>query len=228
MEVGLESDLPTYAGGLGILAGDTLRAAADLGLSMVGVTLAHLQGYFRQSLDAVGNQTDVAHTWEPEKRLDEAPVRVSVALRGRAIRIRAWSYPVRGLSGRPVSVYLLDTELPENDPADRRPTDHLYGSDLDDRLCQEAVLGLGGLALLRALGHTVDATLYHMNIGRVAEHAAEAAGGERDERDEGGRQRCAEPERVGRVVARRLGRGRYRLGGRRRRRPAQRLGGRGG
>jgi starch phosphorylase len=168
MEVGLEPDLPTYSGGLGVLAGDTLRAAADLGLSLVGITLAHRKGYFRQALDARGGQTEGPDPWEPEGRLEAVPVQVAVRLRGRAVQVRAWHYRVRGLTGREVPVYLLDTDLPENDPADRRLTDHLYGGDLEYRLCQEAVLGLGGLAVLRALGHGPDATLYHMNEGHSA------------------------------------------------------------
>jgi starch phosphorylase len=168
MEVGLESDLPTYSGGLGVLAGDTLRAAADLGLCLVGVTLIHRRGYFRQQLDARGNQSESDDPWEPEGRLEEVPVRVSVPLRGRTVHVRAWHYPVRGLTGREVPVYLLDTDLPDNDPADRRLTEHLYGGDLEYRLCQEAVLGLGGLAVLRALDHRPDGTLYHMNEGHSA------------------------------------------------------------
>jgi len=168
MEVGLESDLPTYSGGLGVLAGDTLRAAADLGLSLVGITLAHRRGYFRQALDADGGQREADDPWEPERRLEEVPVRAEVMLRGRAVRVRAWRYRIRGLTGRQVPVYLLDADLPENDPADRRLTDRLYGGDAEYRLCQEAVLGLGGLALLRALGHGPDATLYHMNEGHSA------------------------------------------------------------
>jgi starch phosphorylase len=193
MEVGLESELPTYAGGLGVLAGDTLRAAADLGLSLVGVTLAQRRGYFRQHLDNRGNQTESPAPWDPAVRLESAAVRTTIPLRGRAVHIRAWQYPVCGLTGREVPVYLLDTNVPENDPADRTLTDHLYGGDAEYRLCQEAVLGLGGLAVLRALGHTRDATLYHMNeghsalltLGLVEEH-----GGPVDSAREAVRPRC--------------------------------------
>jgi len=168
MEVALESGVPTYSGGLGVLAGDTLRAAADLGLSLVGVTLAHRAGYFRQQLDAVGNQTETAEPWKPEDRLEQAPARAVLTLRGRVVHLRAWQYRVIGLTGREVPVYLLDTDLPENDPADRTLTDHLYGGDPEYRLCQEAVLGIGGLAVLRALGHEPETTLYHMNEGHSA------------------------------------------------------------
>jgi starch phosphorylase len=168
MEVGLESDLPTYSGGLGVLAGDTLRAAADLGLSMVGISLAHRRGYFRQHLDAGGNQTEAPDPWDPAARLESVPVRAAVPLRGRNVQVRAWRYRVRGLTGREVPVYLLDTDLPENDPADRALTDHLYGGDAEYRLCQEAVLGLGGVAVLRELGFDPAATVFHMNEGHSA------------------------------------------------------------
>jgi starch phosphorylase len=189
MEVGLEPDVPTYSGGLGVLAGDTLRAAADLGLSLVGITLAYRRGYFRQSLDARGGQTESPDPWDPKSRLEEAPVHVQVPLRGRKVRIRASRYRVRGLTGREVSVYLLDTDLPENDPADCRLTDSLYGGDAEYRLCQEAILGLGGLAVLRALGHGADATLYHMNEG----HSALLTLGLLEEQGGGRRARPARP-----------------------------------
>jgi starch phosphorylase len=193
MEIGLECDLPTYSGGLGILAGDTLRAAADLGLSLIGITLAHRRGYFRQALDARGNQSESPAPWEPEGRLGEVPARAQVPLRGRPVHVRAWHFRVRGLTGREVPVYLLDTDLPENDPADRRLTDHLYGGDAEYRLCQEAVLGLGGLAVLRALGHGPDAIVYHMNEGHSALLTLgllEELGGPSDATREAVRRRC--------------------------------------
>jgi glycogen phosphorylase len=166
MEVGLEPDLPTYSGGLGVLAGDTLRAAADLALPMVGVSLVHRAGYFRQHLDARGTQVEAPAPWSPESRLEEAPARASVTIEGRAVRVRAWRYPVRGLTGHVVPVYLLDTDLPENAADDRRLTDFLYGGDARYRLCQEVILGVGGVELLRALGHSV--ATYHMNEGHSA------------------------------------------------------------
>ncbi len=167
MEVGLEPAMPTYSGGLGILAGDTLRAAADLGVPLVGVTLLHRQGYFRQHLDARGNQTEEPCTWAPEAFLEPLPPRVAVTIEGRTVQIRAWRYQARGASGHVVPVYFLDTALAENSPWDRTLTDHLYGGDARYRLCQEVVLGLGGVALLAALGH--DAIqVYHMNEGHSA------------------------------------------------------------
>ena len=166
MEVGLLSDLPTYSGGLGVLAGDTLRAAADLGVPMVGVTLVHRGGYFRQRLDARGVQSEEAAGWSPESRLEPMPQRVAVTIEGRTVWVRAWRHQVRGQNGM-VPVYLLDTDLDGNSEWDRRLTDSLYGGDLRYRLCQEVVLGVGGVGFLRAAGHDQLAT-YHMNEGHAA------------------------------------------------------------
>jgi len=167
MEVGLEPDMPTYAGGLGILAGDTLRAAADLCLPVVGVTLVHRQGYFRQELSDDGWQSEHPVPWAPERRLEPVGVRVEIPLEGRPVHIRAWRHTVRGATGHTVALLLLDTDLPENAEEHRGLTDHLYGGDARYRLCQEAVLGLGGVAMLRALGWR-DVAVYHMNEGHSA------------------------------------------------------------
>lgn len=167
MEVGLDPAIPTYAGGLGVLAGDTLRAAADLSVPMVGVTLLHRKGYFHQQLDVLGNQSETPDLWAPEQVLEPAPLRVAVVIEGREIHVRAWRYLVRGVSGHTVPVYFLDTALPENSPWDQTLTDHLYGGDRHYRLCQEAVLGLGGVAVLDALGHNIG-VCHHMNEGHSA------------------------------------------------------------
>ena len=167
MEIALQSEYPTYSGGLGILAGDTLRAAADLGVPMVGITLVHRLGYFRQHLDADGNQTEEPYPWQPEDVLQPVEGTVAITLQERRVAIRAWRYDVVGLGGSTVAVYLLDTNLQENAADDRRLTDQLYGGDERYRLCQEAVLGIGGIGLLRALGHDRLAT-YHMNEGHSA------------------------------------------------------------
>jgi glycogen phosphorylase len=167
MEVALEPQIPTYSGGLGILAGDTLRAAADRELPMVAMTLMYRCGYFVQTLDAAGRQSEACTVWHPEKLLRELPVRVSVTIEGRTIQIRAWQYDVRGGSGGVVPVYLLDTDLPENSAWDRKLTESLYGGDLWYRLCQEIVLGIGGVRMLRALGHD-KLQRFHMNEGHAA------------------------------------------------------------
>src|SRR5579862_4280505 len=167
MEIALEPDLPTYSGGLGILAGDTLRSAADLGAPMVAVTLVYRKGYFRQSLDASGRQSEQPQPWSPEQKLKEAKERVKVEIEGRTVWIRAWKYCVLGVTGETVRVYLLDTDLAENSEWDRTLTDSLYGGDQRYRLAQEIVLGLGGLRMLHKLGHNqLDG--YHMNEGHSA------------------------------------------------------------
>ena len=167
MEVGLDPAMPTYAGGLGMLAGDTLSSAADLGIPMVGVTLLHRKGYFRQHLDSEGRQTETPATWAPETLLEAISERVSVTIEGRPVHIRAWLYGLTGISGHTVPVYFLDTALPENAPWDQTLTDHLYGGDAHYRLCQEVILGLGGAAMLSAIGYR-NVQVYHMNEGHSA------------------------------------------------------------
>lgn len=167
MEIALDPDIPTYSGGLGVLAGDTLRSAADLGVPVVAVTLLYRKGYFRQQLDAAGNQTEQPVYWNPAQMLEEMSGRAQVTVEGRPVEIRAWKYTVRGVTGDAVPVYLLDTDLPENSPQDRSLTDHLYGGDDRYRLSQEIILGFGGMEMLRKLGHT-DIEIYHMNEGHSA------------------------------------------------------------
>ena len=167
MEMALDSAMPTYSGGLGVLAGDTLRAAADADVPMVGVSLVHRQGYPRQRLDAQGNQIESPAEWSPEGLLEPLEARAQVTIEGRSVQVRAWRHLVRGASERAVPVYLLDTALAENSPWDRTLTDHLYGGDERYRLCQEVVLGMGGVALLRALGHQ-GIGVFHLNEGHCA------------------------------------------------------------
>jgi starch phosphorylase len=164
MEIGLEAAVPTYAGGLGILAGDTVRSAADLGVPMVAVSLLHRKGYFYQSVDRNGRQSEEPVDWVVDDFLEEMPQRVSVSLEGREVAIRAWKYEVRGLNHGVVPVFLLDTDLPGNAPPDRELTHYLYGGDLPYRLRQEGVLGIGGLRMLRALGYEAISR-FHMNEG---------------------------------------------------------------
>ncbi len=167
MEVGIETGIPTYSGGLGVLAGDTLRAAADLGVPMVAVTLLHRKGYFRQHLDASGSQSESPSEWSPEQVLIPVEPRASVIVEGRTVALRTWRYDVKGVGGHVVPIFFLDTALPENSTWDRDLTDHLYGRDNHYRLCQEVVLGMGGIAMLRALGY-MEMRSYHMNEGHSA------------------------------------------------------------
>ncbi len=164
MEIALVAGMPTYSGGLGVLAGDTIRSAADLRLPMVCVTLLHRKGYFYQRIDAQGVQQDEPVQWTVEDFLEEMPQRASVAIEGRTVTLRAWRYEVVGNSQFRVPVYFLDTDLPENSPSDRSLTHFLYGGDQRYRLCQEIVLGIGGIRMLRALGYE-ELSRFHMNEG---------------------------------------------------------------
>ena len=167
MEIALDPTMPTYSGCLGILAGDMLRSAADLELPMVAVTLVHRKGYFRQRLDERGNQTEEPDSWEPEKRLQAVEASATVAIEGREVQLRAWRYDMVGMSGHSIPVYLLDASLPANGPWDRTLTDTLYGGDNHYRICQEVLLGIGGVSLLRNLGLNLLVS-YHMNEGHSA------------------------------------------------------------
>jgi glycogen phosphorylase len=167
MEMGLDPAIPTYSGGLGVLAGDTLRAAADRGIAMMGVSLMYRKGYFRQRLDVQGNQSEAPYEWSPGQLLERMETTASIVIEGRTVQIQAWRYEVHGVRGDVVPVYFLDTDLPQNDPGDRRLTDYLYGGDTRYRLCQEMILGVGGVAILKALGYAGIET-YHMNEGHAA------------------------------------------------------------
>jgi starch phosphorylase len=172
MEIGLDDELPTYAGGLGVLAGDTIRAAADLDLPLVAVTLLHRQGYLRQTLDAERGQSDAPTEWPVDRVLRLEPARCSVTIEGREVVLRAWRRDVGGATGGVVSVYFLDADHDGNDPADRALTGRLYGGDQRYRLAQEIILGAGGVRMLHALGHDRVAC-HHMNEGHAALLVAE-------------------------------------------------------
>ena len=167
MEIGLSEAMPTYAGGLGILAGDTVRSAADMGVPMIVVTLLHRKGYFNQKLDAAGWQSEEDVSWPVENLLQEMQPRCSIEIEGRSVQVRAWKHEVKGISGYIVPVFFLDTDIEENAELDRSITDHLYGGDQRYRICQEVVLGIGGVRMLRALGYT-EIKRFHMNEGHAA------------------------------------------------------------
>lgn len=167
MEIGLRDEIPTYSGGLGVLAGDTVKSAADLNLPFVAVTLISRKGYFRQEIDGKGHQTEYPAVWEPSKLMKPAPERITVSIEGRDVLIQAWIYFVESpRGGSSVPVIYLDTDLPENGPEDRTLTDHLYGGDDSYRIKQEVVLGIGGVRMLRSLGFKIKK--YHMNEGHAA------------------------------------------------------------
>jgi starch phosphorylase len=164
MEIGLEDAMPTYSGGLGVLAGDTIRAAADLKVPMVGMTLLHRKGYFYQRLDPSGWQVEEPVDWVVGDFLTEAPQRVTVNIEARSVQLRSWLYEVKGPGNFHVPVYFLDSDLAENSEWDRTLTHYLYGGDQHYRLCQEVILGIGGVRMLRALGYQ-DIQRFHMNEG---------------------------------------------------------------
>ena len=166
MEMALASEMPTYSGGLGVLAGDTMRSAADLELPLVGVTLVSRAGYFRQEIDDAGRQIAHDDWWDPAARAGALPAKVAVEIEGRPVWIAAWLYTIEGCTGARIPILLLDTDLPENDDQDRRITHHLYGGDAAYRLKQEVVLGIGGVRMLHALGLRVQR--YHLNEGHAA------------------------------------------------------------
>ena len=166
MEIGLKDDIPTFSGGLGVLAGDTVKSAADLNLPFVAVTLISRKGYFKQDIDERGRQIESPVVWDPGKYMTLLPEKVSVIIEGRTVHIQAWAYIVESLRGGGVPVLFLDTDLPGNNPEDRGLTDTLYGGDDSYRLKQEVILGIGGVRILKEIGFTIRK--YHMNEGHAA------------------------------------------------------------
>ena len=168
MEYGLHESLPIYCGGLGVLAGDYLKSASDLGVPTVGMGLLYKQGYVRQHLNRSGWQEDFYRDNDfghmpLELVRDEygQPVTVKVTVRQRTVRIQVWQVRI----GR-VNLYLLDADRPDNDPIDRRLTGQLYGGNRETRIAQEILLGIGGVRMLNAL--EIEPTIYHINEGHTA------------------------------------------------------------
>lgn len=166
MEMALRNEMHTYSGGLGVLAGDSIRSSADMGVPLVGVTLVSKKGHFRQELTPEGRQVEHPSPWNPAKFMEMLPAEVRVRVQGRDVRVRAWRYTVKSPAGGAVPVYLLDTDFEGNDPADREITSYLYGGDGRYRLKQEAVLGIGGIRMLEALG--IEVRKYHLNEGHAS------------------------------------------------------------
>lgn len=164
MEIGIESTMPTYSGGLGILAGDTIKSSADLKVPLVAVTLIYKKGYFRQKIDGKGSQHELPYDWNPRKFMKLRPQTAVVHIEGRPVSIQAWEYRVRGATGFSIPVFFLDTDIEGNGEYDRSLVYHLYGGDEKYRLAQEVILGIGGLRILRELGYR-HIRRYHMNEG---------------------------------------------------------------
>ncbi|MCZ2344437.1 MAG: alpha-glucan family phosphorylase [Bacteroidales bacterium] len=173
MEFGIHESVPVYSGGLGVLAGDHLKSASDLGLPLCGVSMMYREGYFRQYLNIDGWQQERYPENDffnlpliPELDSNGTPILASVTLPGREVHFRIWRLQV----GR-VPLYLLDANIPENQPADRGITSQLYGGDIHMRIMQEIILGIGGIRALSALGK--NPTVVHMNEGHAAFAALE-------------------------------------------------------
>jgi len=164
MEIGIDSRIPTYSGGLGVLAADTIRSCADLSVPTVAVTLLYKKGYFHQKIDMQGNQQESPDEWSPSDFLKLLPNKVSAKIENRTLFIQAWEYQVKGVSGYSVPVIFLDTDIQENNVSDRSLTHYLYGQDQKYRLSQEIILGIGGLRMLKELGY-IHISRYHMNEG---------------------------------------------------------------
>jgi len=166
MEIGVKNDIPTYSGGLGILAGDTIKSAADLNLPLIAVTLISRKGYFSQQIDANGWQNETPVAWDPAVHMSLLPEKVVVRIEGREVYVQAWLYIVESPTGGKVPMLFLDTDLPENSPEDRVITDSLYGGDSTYRIKQEVVLGMGGVRMLQALEFHIKK--FHMNEGHAS------------------------------------------------------------
>ena len=167
MEIGVNSRVPTYSGGLGILAGDTVKSCADLNVPLVAVSLLYKKGYFYQVLDEQGNQGESDRNWNPREFLKLFKKKVTVNIENRTVFIQAWRYDVFGIGGYSVPVIFLDTDIEQNNEYDRSLTDYLYGGDQRYRFAQEIVLGIGGVRMLKELGcHRISR--YHMNEGHAS------------------------------------------------------------
>ncbi|AIU69882.1 alpha-glucan phosphorylase [Thermococcus eurythermalis] len=168
MEYGISKSLPIYSGGLGILAGDHVKTASDLGLPFIAIGLLYKHGYFRQEIDEKGNQIEIFPEYKPEEMpikpiLDSNGERllIEIPIEDRIVYARAFEVQV----GR-VKIYLLDTDVPENSPEDRTICDYLYNAEIDKRIKQEILLGIGGMRLLKALG--IEPGVIHLNEGHPA------------------------------------------------------------
>jgi starch phosphorylase len=167
MEIGIDSRIHTYSGGLGILAADTIRSSADLNVPMVAVTLLYKKGYFRQKIDTQGNQQELTDEWNPKEFLQLLPNKVRVTIENKDVFIQAWEYRVLGISGHSIPIIFLDTDIDENSDYFRSLTYYLYGGDQKYRFFQEIILGIAGVRMLKELGYA-QINRYHMNEGHAS------------------------------------------------------------
>ena len=165
MEIGFLDEIPTYSGGLGILAGDTLKSFADLSINVTAITLLSEKGYFYQKFNNQEYQREEDYKWDPKEKLELTDIELTVSIANRDVKIKVWKYYLKGITGFKLPIYFLDTNHQDNDPQAKTYTQHLYGGDIKYRLEQEMVLGIGGIRLLRAL--QLYPKKYHLNEGHA-------------------------------------------------------------
>lgn len=163
MEIGINNNMPTYSGGLGILAGDVIKSSADLRIPLIAITLISKKGYLKQKMTADGWQLESPEEWEPSQYMRLLPQTATLKISGRDVKIGAWVYEQNSLTGGTIPILFLTTDIEGNNPEDRQITDYLYGGDESYRLKQEIVLGIGGVRILESLN--INVKKYHMNEG---------------------------------------------------------------
>jgi starch phosphorylase len=173
MEIGISPEIKTYSGGLGVLAGDTLKSAADLGLEMAGFTLLYEDGYFRQILGEDNFQEEEPQSWDYKDLLEDTGEKVTVEVKGEEVGLKIYRYYYEGFKGTS-EIYFLDSDIEENSEEARKYTESLYRGDEEMRLCQEVILGIGGAKAVKKLG--LEPSVYHMNEGHSALLTLEADG----------------------------------------------------
>jgi len=167
MEIGIDERIPSYSGGLGVLAGDTIKSCADLNVPMVGITLLSEKGYFYQRIDQEGNQIELPIRFDPSDYLTLLPSRTSIQISEREVILKSWLYEYHGINDYIIPVLFLDANVDENSDWDKTLTTYLYGGDRKYRLAQEIILGIGGVRMLQSLGYdAIDR--YHMNEGHAS------------------------------------------------------------
>ena len=165
MEIALDSNIPTYSGGLGVLSGDTVRSAADLEIPMVGLCLCYSSGYFYQLFNEFGDQKEKEIEWNFFYEFEKVPNPISMKIEDKEIKVSAWLYRVIGQSGHIIPIYLLTTDVEGNEEWMKKMTGSLYDSTSRwNRIVQEMILGIGGVKLLKSLGYD-DLEVYHLNEG---------------------------------------------------------------
>ncbi len=167
MEIGIDDSIKSYAGGLGILAGDTLKTATDMEVSMTGITILYKNGYFKQELTETGEQIESADKWDFEKLLTNTGVKFEIPLRSDKIIVEIWKYNISGVTGFTNSILFLNTDITENSEDNKYVSFNLYAPFQNTRLKQEVVLGIGGVMALEALGLGVQ-DVYHLNESHAA------------------------------------------------------------